>query len=121
MGSVAAAAERIGRNERQGLCGRRFQRDRDHQRGVAWSPGYPDGEQAPWDEVVAATARIVQAARVPVTADIEAGYGEPPDAVMRSIAEITQAGAVGININVRAGLPSVVELEALGVARWQWR
>src|SRR5258708_6249375 len=66
--------------------------------GVAWSLGYADGEQAPWDEVVAATARIVRVARVPVTADIEAGYGEAPDAVMRSVSEIIEAGAVGVNL-----------------------
>ena len=66
--------------------------------GVAWSLGYADGEQAPWDEVVAATARIVRAARVPVTADIEAGYGDTPDAVGRSVAEIIAAGAVGVNL-----------------------
>jgi len=61
--------------------------------GVAWSLGYADGEQAPWREVVAATARIVRVARIPVTADIEAGYGETPDAVMRSVSEIIEAGA----------------------------
>jgi 2-methylisocitrate lyase-like PEP mutase family enzyme len=66
--------------------------------GVAWSLGYADGEQTPWDEVVAATARIVRAAGVPVTADIEAGYGETPDAVMRSVTEIIEAGAVGVNL-----------------------
>jgi 2-methylisocitrate lyase-like PEP mutase family enzyme len=66
--------------------------------GVAWSLGYADGEQAPWTEVVAATARIVRAARVPVTADIEAGHGETPDEVMRSVAEIITAGAVGVNL-----------------------
>src|SRR5271168_1889008 len=66
--------------------------------GVAWSLGHADGEQTPWAEVVAATARIVRAARVPVTADIEAGYGETPDAVMRSVAEIIAAGAVGLNL-----------------------
>ena len=66
--------------------------------GVAWSLGYADGEQTPWKEVVAATARIVRAARVPVTADIEAGYGETPDAVMRSVSEIIEAGAVGVNL-----------------------
>jgi 2-methylisocitrate lyase-like PEP mutase family enzyme len=66
--------------------------------GVAWSLGYADGEQAPWSEVVAATARIVRAAPVPVTADIEAGYGETPDAVMASVAEIIRAGAVGVNL-----------------------
>jgi 2-methylisocitrate lyase-like PEP mutase family enzyme len=66
--------------------------------GVAWALGYADGEQTPWDEVVAATARIVRAAQVPVTADIEAGYGDTPDAVMKSVAEIIQAGAVGVNL-----------------------
>ncbi|HEX3410384.1 MAG TPA: isocitrate lyase/phosphoenolpyruvate mutase family protein [Stellaceae bacterium] len=66
--------------------------------GVAWSLGYADGEQTPWAEVVAATARIVGAARAAVTADIEAGYGETPDAVMRSVAEIIGAGAVGVNL-----------------------
>jgi len=66
--------------------------------GVAWSLGYADGERAPWSEVVAATARIVRAAGVPVTADIEAGYGETPDAVMGSVAEIIEAGAVGVNL-----------------------
>src|ERR1700747_1175674 len=66
--------------------------------GVAWALGYADGEQTPWDEVVAATARIVRAAQVPVTADIEAGYGDTPDAVMRSVAEIIGAGAVGVNL-----------------------
>ena len=66
--------------------------------GVAWSLGYADGEQTPWAEVVAATTRIVRAARVPVTADIEAGYGETADAVMRSVAEIIEAGAVGVNL-----------------------
>ena len=58
----------------------------------------PGGEQAPWHEVVVATARIVRVAGVPVTADIEAGYGETPDAVMRSVSEIIKAGAVGVNL-----------------------
>lgn len=66
--------------------------------GLAWSLGYADGEQAPWVEVVAATARIVRVAQVPVTADIEAGYGATPDAVMRSVTEIIRAGAVGVNL-----------------------
>jgi len=66
--------------------------------GLAWSLGYADGEQAPWSEVVAATARIVRVIQVPVTADIEAGYGETPDAVMGSVAEIIRAGAVGVNL-----------------------
>ena len=66
--------------------------------GVAWSLGFPDGESAPWPEVVAATERIVRAVRVPVTADIEAGYGETPDQVGKRISEILQTGVVGFNI-----------------------
>jgi 2-methylisocitrate lyase-like PEP mutase family enzyme len=76
--------------------------------GVAWDLGYADGEHAPWSEVVAATARIVRAVRVPVTADIEAGYGETPDQVGKSIAEIVATGAVGFNLEdgtPRADMP----------------
>jgi 2-methylisocitrate lyase-like PEP mutase family enzyme len=66
--------------------------------GLAWSLGFPDGEHAPWSEVVAATERIVRTVRVPVTADIEGGYGETPERVARSVAEIIRAGVVGINL-----------------------
>jgi 2-methylisocitrate lyase-like PEP mutase family enzyme len=67
--------------------------------GLAWALGYPDGEKAPWGEVVAATARIVRVAgAAPVTADIEAGYAETPEALMRSVGEIIGAGAVGVNL-----------------------
>lgn len=65
---------------------------------VAWSLGYPDGEIAPWGEVVAATGRIVRAARVPVTADIEAGYGATPAEVGTHVGEIIRAGVAGINL-----------------------
>src|SRR5438132_5604555 len=66
--------------------------------GVAWALGYADGEAAPWDEVVAATARIARAVAAPVTADIEAGYGATPEAVGRSIGDIIAAGAIGVNL-----------------------
>ncbi|HVI68607.1 MAG TPA: isocitrate lyase/phosphoenolpyruvate mutase family protein [Bradyrhizobium sp.] len=72
--------------------------------GLAWALGFPDGERAPWQEVVAATARIVRAVRVPVTADIEAGYGDTPDRVGTRVAEILQAGVFGFNIE--DGTPS---------------
>src|SRR5439155_20853345 len=71
--------------------------------GVSWSLGYADGEAAPWDEVVGQTARIACAVSVPVTADIEAGFGATPEAVGRSIGDIIGAGAVGVN--VEDGMP----------------
>jgi 2-methylisocitrate lyase-like PEP mutase family enzyme len=49
-----------------------------------------DDEQTPWAEVVTATAGIVRAAQVPVTADIEAGWGETPDTLAPAM---TQAEA----------------------------
>lgn len=66
--------------------------------GVAWALAYPDGEVAPWSEVVSATARIVRAAKVPVTADIESGYAETPYDLKAHVREIIGAGVVGINL-----------------------
>jgi 2-methylisocitrate lyase-like PEP mutase family enzyme len=66
--------------------------------GVAWALGYADGETAPWKEVVAATARITRCVRVPVTADIEGGYGESAGDVAGNVTDIIRAGAVGINL-----------------------
>jgi 2-methylisocitrate lyase-like PEP mutase family enzyme len=66
--------------------------------GVAWALGFADGEATPWTELVEATRRIVRAVRVPVTADIEAGYGTTPADVAKSVTDILGAGAVGFNI-----------------------
>ena len=66
--------------------------------GVSWALGYADGEAAPWPEIVAATARIARVSPAPLTADIEAGFGDTPQAVGRSVAEIIRAGAVGVNL-----------------------
>ena len=62
--------------------------------GIAWSLGAPDGDALDPDLAVAAVARICAAVRVPVTADIESGYG----AVAGTVARIVAAGAAGINL-----------------------
>ncbi|MEA2646584.1 MAG: hypothetical protein QOE92_1667 [Chloroflexota bacterium] len=62
---------------------------------VAASLGWPDGEEAPADEVFAAIGRIARAVSVPVTADIEGGYGYPPQKLAEAL---VAAGAVGCNI-----------------------
>jgi 2-methylisocitrate lyase-like PEP mutase family enzyme len=57
--------------------------------------GYEDHEGAPADEMLAAVARITAAVDVPVTADVESGYGlEPAELVDR----LLLAGAVGCNL-----------------------
>ncbi|MGG2458302.1 isocitrate lyase/PEP mutase family protein [Streptomyces sp. RGM 3693] len=62
--------------------------------GIAASLGYADG-QTPADEMFAAVARIVRAVDVPVTADVEAGYGLSAKELVGRLAE---AGAVGCNL-----------------------
>lgn len=66
--------------------------------GVAWTLGYPDGEQLTRDVMLAAVARIAAAVEVPVTADVEAGYGPDPVDVATTVAATLDAGAVGINL-----------------------
>ncbi|UJJ57802.1 isocitrate lyase/PEP mutase family protein [Rhodanobacter denitrificans] len=66
--------------------------------GVAWSLGYADGERAPLAEVLAAIARITRVVELPVTADVETGYGETPEAVAATVHAVIAAGAVGINL-----------------------
>ncbi len=61
---------------------------------IAASQGYPDGEQIPLDEMIAAIGRIAAAVDLPVSADLEAGYGNAGETVRRAIG----AGAVGGNI-----------------------
>ncbi|MFF2008148.1 isocitrate lyase/phosphoenolpyruvate mutase family protein [Streptomyces sp. NPDC058195] len=64
--------------------------------GVADSLGYADGA-VPAAEMFAAVARIVRAvpATVPVSADVEAGYGLPPEELVERLLE---SGAVGCNL-----------------------
>lgn len=61
---------------------------------IAAMLGYEDGEHIPVDEMLAAVERIVRATDLPVTADLEAGYGDPGGTVRRAI----DLGVVGANI-----------------------
>lgn len=63
--------------------------------------GVADGEVLTRDEMLAAVARIVAAVDLPVTADLEAGYGETPRDVSETIARAVAAGVVGCNIEDR--------------------
>ncbi|WP_051713445.1 isocitrate lyase/PEP mutase family protein [Spirillospora albida] len=81
---------------------------------VAAMLGYPDHEGAPVDEMLAAAARVIGAASVPVTVDAEAGYGlEPADLARRLLA----IGASGCNIeDTRGGAPVDPEVQAAYIA-----
>jgi 2-methylisocitrate lyase-like PEP mutase family enzyme len=66
--------------------------------GVAWSLGVRDGDVLDRDAAVAAVKRVVGAVKVPVTADIESGFGADPAAVAETVRLVVEAGAVGVNI-----------------------
>ena len=66
---------------------------------VAAANGYADGEQLPFELAIENLKRIVAAVReLPVTIDIESGYGPTPDAVAASVRRTIEAGAVGCNL-----------------------
>lgn len=71
--------------------------------GVAFALGYPDGQKISRDEMLQVVARIAAAVKVPVTADIEAGYGPAPEDVAKTIRGVIAAGAVGVNLEDNTG------------------
>lgn len=88
---------------------------------IAAAHGYPDGEQIPREEMIAAVGLVVRTAGdLPVTADLEAGYGDPGGTIAMAI----EAGAVGANLedqmkpleeSVRAVEAAVKAAESAGV------
>jgi 2-methylisocitrate lyase-like PEP mutase family enzyme len=66
--------------------------------GVAWALGYADGERMPVNELLAACARICRVASVPVTVDIERGFGSSTQAVCDVVRALIDMGVAGINI-----------------------
>jgi len=65
--------------------------------GVAFALGYPDGQRISRDEMLEVVGRIARAVRVPVTADMESGYGTTPVQMSETAKAIVAAGAVGLN------------------------
>ncbi len=69
--------------------------------GVAGAQGIDDGEHFPLDAALANLERIAAATDLPVSVDMEAGYGDTPDDVAVSIERVRAAGACGINMEDR--------------------
>jgi 2-methylisocitrate lyase-like PEP mutase family enzyme len=73
--------------------------------GIAFSEGHPDGQDIHADRMFARIAQIASAAQVPVTADVEAGYGETPEAASLTARNVILSGAVGMNLEDATGDP----------------
>jgi len=65
---------------------------------VANANGFSDGEQIPLALAIENLRRIVGATHLPVTIDLEGGYGDTPEVVGENIALAIEAGAVGCNL-----------------------
>jgi 2-methylisocitrate lyase-like PEP mutase family enzyme len=74
--------------------------------GIAYSLGYADGQRVRREEMMARIGRIARAVEVPVTADIEAGYGSAVEDVAKTTCELIQMGVVGMNLEDGSGDPS---------------
>ncbi len=72
--------------------------------GIAFSLGYPDGQRIPRQEMLARIARIARAVSVPVTADVESGYGSTPEDAAQTTRELIGAGVAGMNLEDATGL-----------------
>ena|SRR5579872_1718472 len=66
--------------------------------GIAFSLGYPDGQKISREEMLARVGRIARAVKVPVSADVEAGYGDRPEDAAETARAVIEAGAVGMNL-----------------------
>lgn len=62
--------------------------------GVAFALGYADGQNIPGKEMLSAVAKIANCVDVPVTADLEGGYGD----IAETAAALLESGAVGLNL-----------------------
>jgi 2-methylisocitrate lyase-like PEP mutase family enzyme len=80
--------------------------------GVAWALGRTDGEGLTRDQMINAIERITRVVRVPVTADVERGYGDgTPADVAETVRRVIGAGAVGINLEDAPGRDGATLME----------
>jgi 2-methylisocitrate lyase-like PEP mutase family enzyme len=79
--------------------------------GIAFTLGYPDGQKISREEMLARVARIARAVKMPVTADVEAGYGNRPEDAAETARKVIEAGAIGMNLEDGTDRPGqLVEL-----------
>jgi 2-methylisocitrate lyase-like PEP mutase family enzyme len=86
--------------------------------GIAFSLGYSDGERISPDLMLATVGQICDCVQLPVTADLESGYGD----VAKTTAGLIAAGAVGLNCEdmdheSRALVPVAAQIERIAMIR----
>lgn len=94
--------------------------------GIAYSLGLPDGQRMALADLLQIQAQIINWISVPLSVDLEAGYGQTPEQVVMSVAQVISGGAVGINLEdgLAGTTPHLIDaelqcevLEAVGACR----
>ncbi|MCU1297166.1 MAG: hypothetical protein JWO91_1444, partial [Acidobacteriaceae bacterium] len=91
--------------------------------GIAFTLGYPDGQKIAREEMLEVVARIASAVKIPVTADVEAGYGDRPEDAAITARGAIAAGAVGMNLEDATNdprnplVPLALQLEKIAAVR----
>jgi len=88
--------------------------------GVAFALGYPDGERISRADMLDMVRRVARVVKVPVTADVEAGYGSSAEAAAETARGVAAAGAVGMNLEDARDsrlLPLELQVERIRAAR----
>lgn len=73
--------------------------------GIAYALGFPDGEKLNINDLILTTKQIAQRISIPLSVDIEKGYGETAEEVKKNVRKIIEAGAVGVNIEDGNNVP----------------
>ncbi len=68
---------------------------------VAAAAGYPDGEELPFDALLATATAILGVTDLPVSVDFEGGYADAPDDVQGHARTLLELGVVGCNFEDR--------------------
>jgi 2-methylisocitrate lyase-like PEP mutase family enzyme len=79
--------------------------------GIAFSMGYPDGQVMPFEEMLYVVRRIAQSVRIPVTADLVAGFAHSDEELASNIHQLIETGAVGLNFEDGKADGTLAEVE----------
>jgi len=79
--------------------------------GVAFALGFPDGQRISREEMLGMVRKIAAAVDLPVSADVEGGYGATPEAAAQTARGVLEAGAVGMNLEDVAERGDLLPLE----------
>jgi 2-methylisocitrate lyase-like PEP mutase family enzyme len=83
--------------------------------GLAAANGYPDGQHITRDRLFDAVRRITRVVNVPLTVDLEAGYGKTAAEVCETVRAVVEAGAIGMNIEDATEPPAVLADKIRGI------